>query len=76
MFEYQMKAIVEGIKRLNLKRVNPRVIAVSSKSGFGVEVLRMRVGEALDHSQQRNIDYREDLLLSYVKDLRVQRVQL
>jgi GTP-binding protein EngB required for normal cell division len=44
---HQLQAIVEGVKRLQLKCVNERVIAVSSKTGFGMEVLRMRVVEAI-----------------------------
>ena len=32
----QLQAIVEGIKRLGLKRVNERIIAVSSQSTFGL----------------------------------------
>lgn len=56
--------------------MNERILAVSCKNGFGIKMLKMRVVEALERSQQRNIDYKEDLLLSYVKELRVQRVRL
>ena len=76
MYYHQLRAVVEGIKRLNLKKVNERIIAVSTKSKFGLEVLKARVIESLKYSQQRNIDYHEDLLLSYVKDLRVQRTRI
>jgi GTP-binding protein EngB required for normal cell division len=76
LYYHQLRAVVEGIKRLNLKKVNERIIAVSTKSKFGVEVLKARVIEALEHSKQRNIDYQEDLLLSYVKELRVQRTRI
>ena len=43
---------------------------------MGCGVVRMRVAEALEHSQQRNIDYREELLLAYLKEMRVQRVRI
>ena len=56
--------------------MNERVIAVSSKTGFGMEVLKMRVVESIERSQQRNIDQKEDLLLSYVKELTVQRTRI
>ena len=52
------------------------MIAVSSKTGFGMEVLKMRVVESIERSQQRNIDQKEDLLLSYVKELTVQRTRI
>lgn len=70
---YQLQSIVEGIKRLELKNVNERILAVSVKNNFGIQMLKMRLIEAIENSNQRNIDYREDLLLAYVKDLRVQR---
>jgi GTP-binding protein EngB required for normal cell division len=73
---YQLQAIVEGIKRLELKKVNERIIAVSSKTKFGIEVMRMRLIEAIEKSQQRNIDNHEDMLLTYVKDMRVQRTRI
>lgn len=49
---------------------------MSCKSGFGIEVMRMRLIEAIEQSQQRNIDQKEDLLLAYVKELKVQRTQI
>ena len=55
-FHY-LRAIVEGIKRLGLENVNERVIAVSTRRRFGVEVLRMRIVEAVERSRQRNVDY-------------------
>lgn len=70
---YQLQSIVEGIKRLELANVNERILAVSVKNNFGIQMLKMRLIEAIENSNQRNIDYREDLLLAYVKDLRVQR---
>jgi hypothetical protein len=41
-----------------------------------MDMLRMRIIEAIEQSQQRNIDYKEDLLLSYVRELRVQRTRI
>ena len=41
-----------------------------------MEVLKMRVVESIERSQQRNIDQKEDLLLSYVKELTVQRTRI
>jgi hypothetical protein len=38
--------------------------------------MRMRIIEALEQAKQRNIDHQEDLLLSYVKELRVQRTRI
>jgi len=73
---YNLQAIVEGVKRMQLKSVNERIIAVSTKNGFGMEVLRMRVVEAIERSHQRNIDQKEDLLLAYVKELNVQRTRI
>ena len=35
-FYYQLQAIVEGIKRLELKNMNERILAVSTKTRFGV----------------------------------------
>ena len=36
----------------------------------------MRIVEAIERSQQRNVDYQEDLLLDYVREMRVQRVRI
>jgi GTP-binding protein EngB required for normal cell division len=54
----QLQSIVEGVKRLELKNLNERVIACSSKNNFGIEILRMRIIEAIEKSKQRNIDYK------------------
>lgn len=40
---YQLQSIVEGVKRLGLKNVNERILAVSTKSKFGVDMARMRL---------------------------------
>lgn len=75
-FYYQLQSIVEGVKRQDLKNVNERILAVSTKTKFGIDMMRSRIVEAIERSSQRNIDYKEDLLLSYVKELRVQRTRI
>lgn len=40
---FQLQAIVEGIKRLELPNVNQRILAVSTKSKFGIDMIRMRI---------------------------------
>ena len=42
-FYFQLQSIVEGIKRLELKNVNERILAVSTKTKFGIDMMRMRV---------------------------------
>ena len=46
-YYYYLKAIVEAVKRLGMGNVNQRIIAVSSKNKFGMEVMRMRLIEAI-----------------------------
>ena len=74
-FHY-LRAIVENIKRLGLSNVNERVIAVSTRKRFGMEVVRMRIVEAIERSRQRNVDHQENLLLDYVREMRVQRTRI
>lgn len=46
-YYYQLQSIVENIKRLQLKNVNERILAVSTKSKFGINMMRMRIVEAI-----------------------------
>lgn len=46
-FYFQLQSIVEGIKRLELKNVNERILAVSTKTKFGIDMMRMRIVEAI-----------------------------
>ena len=71
----QLVAIDDAIRRLELKNINRRLIACSTKTGFGINVLQCRVVEAIEQSKQRNIDQKEDLLLDYLKELRVSPVK-
>ena len=52
----QVKAINDQIRRLELPNINNRIISCSSKSMFGLEVMRCRILEAIEQSKQRNID--------------------
>ena len=70
----QLKSINEQIRRLQLPNINNRIIACSSKSGFGVDILKCRLMEVLETAPQRNIDQHEHLLLEYLKETRVSPV--
>ena len=72
----QLKAINEGIIRLELPNINPRIIACSAETKFGIDVVKCRVLEAIQESRQRNIDKREDLLLDYIKNMRVTPINI
>lgn len=57
---------------MQLKNVNDLVLACSTKTKFGMNHLKCRIVQAIEHSMPRMTDMNEDLLLSYVKELRVQ----
>ena len=63
----QFRAINEEIRRMGLKNVEDLVIACSIKSKFGMNHLKCRIVQAIEHSKPRMTDMHEDLLLSYVK---------
>lgn len=62
-----LQSIVQELKRLQLTNLDVRVIACSVKNHFGIQFVKMRMVEAIERSQQRDIDNNEDLLLSYLK---------
>jgi hypothetical protein len=57
---------------MDVKNVEDLTLAVSTKTQFGLKHLRCRIVQAIEHSQPRMTDMNEDLLLSYVRELRVQ----
>jgi len=67
----QFRAINEEIRRMELKNVDDLVLACSTKTKFGMNHLKCRIVQAIEHSKPRLTDMHEDLLLSYVKELRV-----
>ena len=52
---------------MQLKNVNDLVLACSLKTKFGMNHLKCRIVQAIEHSMPRMTDMNEDLLLSYVK---------
>lgn len=52
---------------MDVKNVEDLMLAVSTKTQFGMKHLRCRIVQAIEHSQPRMTDMNEDLLLSYVR---------
>ena len=52
---------------MDVKNVDDMVLAVSTKTKFGLSHLKCRMVQAIEHSAPRMTDMHEDLLLSYVR---------